>query len=55
MDAVGCVTKITDARGNLISEQIDGEAEIPYEYTVEQRLSAIREGEWRNSKWHVGK
>lgn len=33
-----------DANGNLISEQTEGEEELTYEYTVEQRLSAIREG-----------
>lgn len=33
-----------DANGNLVCEQTDGQGEITYEYTVEQRLSAIREG-----------
>lgn len=33
-----------DENGSLISEQTDGEEEITYEYTVEQRLSAVREG-----------
>lgn len=33
-----------DANGNLISEQTGKQKQVTYEYTVEQRLSAVREG-----------